>query len=364
MQMPGGVPDYSQFMKMSPSQRKTTLKMLKFFTGKQIQPLLMVVYEKDPDAEVRQLAREMLESQGVSIRVEGDNLPTDVERDEQPDWMKSTSNPVQSAGIGIPVTDDLSRRAAEALKRGQGTPTPPPSSGGQSLSDAGATIYYTTEAGTFESPFSGPDTITGGEGRTMQRNQNFPSVFLLYPRNQKYLHGEAESPTVNTASTWVSLAVMMGMLGIFIAFSAFLSFDMPGGSSDFSAAMSDFGNAVMDGSMFAPFAFFFIIFGIIFVIVIVSNIRTANRMKRLAAEGKLLLGQASNVHGRWVTSGSGKSRSSSYKVSVTYRVRLPDGRVIQGSETATRSDLARRALPVPGTPVAVLYVSDEDKLLL
>jgi len=94
MQMPGGVPDYSQFTKMSPSQRKTTLKMLKFFTGKQIQPLLMVVYEKDPDAEVRQLAREMLEAQGVSIRVEGDNLPTDVERDEQPDWMKSASNPV------------------------------------------------------------------------------------------------------------------------------------------------------------------------------------------------------------------------------------------------------------------------------
>jgi hypothetical protein len=69
------------------------------------------------------------------------------------------------------------------------------------------------------------------------------------------------------------------------------------------------------------------------------------------------------ANGRWVRTGSGKSSSSSYRVTVRYRVKLPSGQVLEGEETATRRDLARKGVPVPGTPIAVLH-TPEDKLLL
>lgn len=362
MQMPPGIPDYSQFMQMTPAQRKNLLKMLKFFNGKQMQPLLMVVYEKDPDPEVRQAAREMLESQGVQIRVEGDNLPSDAERDETPEWMKASPPPVQRGGIGIPVTDDLSRRAAEALKRGQGTPQPnlAPSSGiGEgSLSDAGATIYYTTESGTFESPFSGPDTISGGDGRPMQRNQNFPQVFLLHRKNEKYVRGEAAKPTTSTGNAVIGFVVVIVFFAIFFVGTGFFT-EISGTITSVTRMGVQVDN--LTSSMLMPFI---AIFGIVFLIMGIASYRNSQRMSRLASEGKLLIGQALMVNGRWVSSGSGKNRSSSYKVTVSYTVKLPDGRAFTGQETATRGDLARKALPMPGTPVALLYVSDEDKLLL
>lgn len=360
MQMPSGIPDYSQFMQMSAGQRKNLLKMLKFFNGKQIQPLLMVVYEKDPDPDVRQTAREMLESQGVQIRVEGENLPSDAESQETPDWMRSASNPIQNnASVGIPVTDDLSRRAAEALKKGQGiSSSPAPETPKQSLSDAGATIYYTTDAGTFESPYSGPDTITGGDGRPMQRNQNFPQVFLLHTRNQKYIRGEAEKPTNSSTNAAAGVVVVLVFFVIFFASTGVFT-QISGAFSSFSR--TGFQMSSITNSVFMPF---FAIFGLVMLIGGIFAIRNRQRMSRLAENGKILIGQATMVNGRWVSSGSGKSRSRSYKVTVAYAVRLPDGRTFTGQETATRGDLARKALPIPGTPVALLYVSDEDKLLL
>lgn len=86
-------------------------------------------------------------------------------------------------------------------------------------------------------------------------------------------------------------------------------------------------------------------------------------MARLAANGQVLVGQVVYANGRWVTSGSGKNRSRSYRVTVQYRVKLPNGQLLEGQEQATRGDLARKGVPVSGTPIALLY-TPEDKLLL
>ena len=362
MQMPAGIPDYDQFMRMTPAQRKNLLKISGFFAGKQLQPLLMVVYEKDPDPQIRQMAREMLEKQGVQIRVEGGGLSMDTPSTPSSDAMRPADSPIQSRqNLGIPITDDLSRRAVESLKRGQGvssTPTSSPSQPGQSLSESGATVYYTTAGGTFESPFSGPDTLTGGDGRVMQRSQMFPSVFLLYPKNLKYVRGESLKPTTSSGNGLVGVIFVVVFMVIFFGISGFGE-SMLRQFSSISRFGLDMGNL-----MRSPLSIFMGIFVLIIGIISVVSIRNARRMSRLSQTGSLLIGQASAVNGRWVSTGSGSSRSRSYKVSVAYRVRLPDGRTVNGQDTATRSDLARGVLPVPGTPVAILYANDDDKMLL
>ncbi len=353
MQMPGGIPDYDQFMKMTPAQRKNLLKVVGWVAGKQIQPLLMLVFERDPDPEIRQMARQMLEKQGVQIRVEGGDPRLTAE--PRSDALRAPESPMRDGGVGIPVTDDLSRRAAEALKRGQGTPQSPSSQvGGPSLADSGATVYYTTTHGTVESPFSGPDTLDGGTGRALQRNQNFPNVFLLYPRNLKYVRGEVEKPTTSTGT-----AAWVGIVIFFVVFSM-----ISAASGLFFIADAPFVGSNFDPEMLLPFGFFGLIFGIIFLIVVVSWVRNQQRMTRLAASGQVYLGQVVYSNGRWVSSGSGSSRSSSYRVTVRYVLRLPDGRTVNGEATATRGDLARKALPLTGSPVAVLYASEDDQMLL
>lgn len=335
--MPGGIPDYDQFMRMNPSQRKNLLRVLGWMSGKQIQPLLMVVFEQDPDPDIRQMAREMLEKQGVHVRVEGGEGLDDVRREERPSPLDEAQ---PRPSIGLPVTDDLSRRAAEALRRGQGTPKPdltPVSD--QSVAGSGATVYYTNAAGTFESPFSGPDSVEGGTGRPVQRNQTFPAVFTLHKGNEKFLRGESDKPTNTSVGVFFVVAIMAVGLGFFMF--------APGGSS----MPNNFGWAI---------GLFVVIMGF----ALYSGIRDIQRMNRLAANGVVLVGQIVQIYGRWVSSGSGKNRSRSYKVTAQCRVKLPDGRIFSAQGTATRGDLRNAVLPNPGAPIAILYVDDKDYMVL
>lgn len=339
--MPGGIPDYDQFMRMNVGQRKNLLRVLGWVSGKQIQPLLMVVFEQDPDPDIRQMAREMLEKQGVHVRVEGGEGLDDVRQEEAPSPLDEAQ---PRPSIGLPVTDDLSRRAAEALRRGQGTPKPDPRpASDQSVAGSGATVYYTNAAGTFESPFSGPDSVEGGTGRPVQRNQTFPAVFTLVKGNEKYLRGESERPATTSV---VTLGVISAIIIVIAVFMFSTTFSMAGPVSD------------------SPFLLFMGIFALVVVIMVFSMVREIQRANRLAANGVVLVGQATHIHGRWVSSGSGSSRSRSYKVTVQCRVKLPDGRIFSAQGTATRGDLRNAVLPNPGTPVAVLYVDDKDYMVL
>lgn len=339
--MPGGIPDYDQFMRMNPGQRKNLLRVLGWVTGNQIQPLLMVVFEQDPDPDIRQMAREMLEKRGVHVRVEGGEGIDDVRRQERSSALDEAR---AHTSIGLPVTDDLSRRAAEALRRGQGTPKPDPqSTGDQSVAGSGATVYYTNVAGTFESPFSGPDSVEGGTGRPVQRNQTFPAVFTLVKGNDKYLRGESERPTTTSlVGLFISIGFMVAIF-VFIGFTTFGAIGFGMGSS---------------------FQLFTGIFVLVMGIIVFTTVRDIQRANRLAANGVVLVGQIVNIYGRWVSSGSGKSRSRSYKVTAQCRVKLPDGRIFSAQGTATRGDLRNAVLPNPGSPIAILYVSDQDYMVL
>jgi hypothetical protein len=335
-----------------------------FGMGEALRPLLMVAFEQDPDPEIRQMARDLLEKQGVKVRVEGaDGLDLDPApptpsplRDSTPSAPRASSSPT-SGGFGLPVNDDLSRRAAEALRRGQGSPkpseslntTPEPQ---QSLKDVGATIYYETPQGTFESPFSGDDTVMGGDGRPVARNHDFPQVFFLHPGNQKYARGESEKPTLNNSNTTLGF-LLFGFMAVIV----FSSISSTVGMNDMFSTFSTSRDALV------PLMFIGLVFGIIIVAAVVATLRTQKRMGRLAASGQVLVGQIVYANGRWVRTGSGKSSSSSYRVTVRYRVKLPSGQVLEGEETATRRDLARKGVPVPGTPIALLY-TPEDRLLL
>jgi hypothetical protein len=365
------VPNYDQFKQMTPDQRKNLLRVFggigSFFgMGEALRPLLMVAFEQDPDPEVRQMARDLLEKQGVRVRVEGadglDLEPDPAPRANDPLRESPTSAPrapasPTSGGFGLPVNDDLSRRAAEALRRGQGSPKPSESLNTspeprQSLKDAGATVYYETAQGTFESPFSGDDTVMGGDGRPRNRDQSFPQVFFLHPGNQKYARGESQKPTINTSNVAWGF-ILFG----FIAFFVFSSISSTVGMNEM---LSTFGS---DRDAWVPLMIVSLVFGIVIIAVVVTTIRTQQRMGRLASSGQVLVGQIVYANGRWVRTGSGKSSSSSYRVTVRYRVKLPSGQVLEGEETATRRDLARKGVPVPGTPIALLY-TPEDRLLL
>jgi len=192
----------------------------------------------------------------------------------------------------------------------------------------------------------------------MPRTQSFPQVFLLHPKNLKYVRGESEKPTNSTFNPWIMVLILA-----LSAAAALWIFDLGSFITVQVATIQRIG-LNMGALIRNPLI---ISLGVVALIILVSGWAwsyNARIMKRLAGDGTLLLGQILIVNGRWVTSGSGKNRSRSYKVTVAYRLRLPDGRLVDGQQTATRGDFARKALPIPGTPVAVLYVSDADKMLL
>jgi len=57
-------------------------------------------------------------------------------------------------------------------------------------------------------------------------------------------------------------------------------------------------------------------------------------------------------------------KGSYYKLSVDYQFCAPDGRIMFGKQNASRNDLRRTVLPATNTPVAVLYVDDKHYKML
>jgi len=80
----------------------------------------------------------------------------------------------------------------------------------------------------------------------------------------------------------------------------------------------------------------------------------------------LLVGTVSRAEGRWLTaySGSTWAENRRYEVTIHYRFISPEGYPLEGWRAAPRYDLTPEALPLPGTPVAVLYRDPEHFRLL
>ncbi len=84
------------------------------------------------------------------------------------------------------------------------------------------------------------------------------------------------------------------------------------------------------------------------------------RVGRMLRKGTLVYGTIREIHG--YSTGSGKNRR--YMVRVSYAFTAPDGGAYNGEQKRTRSDLRNRALPEPGTAVAIAYVDGSHYKML
>ena len=246
--------------------------------------------------------------------------------------FKSDKNsPLRDTGIGgLQANDDLSRQAQETLRNMRRE---------DQREEAERLQRETVSSGGI---VSDQRTAYAKQfGRAEQRGPHLANVFTIKRGNKKYLTGESES----IASDFWGYLFGIIIVGVFLAVFFFIA-DSPGRSSKPPPPVL----------ILAFFAFDAVLVGLM--------IRSVMQANYFAKNGTLLMGTVGSADGRWVTTGSGKNRSRKYRVTLNYRVSLPDGEVINKTETHDRNDLARGGLPEPGTPIAVLYVPDTKKMRL
>lgn len=82
-----------------------------------------------------------------------------------------------------------------------------------------------------------------------------------------------------------------------------------------------------------------------------------NRVHTILTQGKVLPGL--------ILTSSGEDDDGNYKVKIIYEFTVPTtDRLRRGDFAETRNDLKRKALPAPGTLVAVMYLTEADFFLL
>lgn len=295
------IPDYGAFAAMPTGARRQSIEMIRRFAGQHAATLFLQVYQFDPDADLRELARQELAKHGITP-------PTD------PTPMTGRT----SAGASAPSNADFA-------------------SFGGTDSAFGFSAVQADEG-------AAAQDITGGSGRPVQRGPQLANVFTLYRRNTKYLSGERNHIPHNLLGYVLTIGILIGTFAIIAG--AFRAFPDISNSSGFTLDAV----LVFVGAIFAA-----IILGA--VAIYVWNRR---RDRRYESQGQLLLGQTLRASGGWH---SGSEGGRSFDVTVHYRVRMPDGTVLDHKANATRNDLSRGGLPSPGDPVAVLAI-DRDHLRL
>jgi hypothetical protein len=198
--------------------------------------------------------------------------------------------------------------------------------------------------------------LEGGDGVPRQREKNFAPITVLRLQNWYYLKEQRSKPVSTIGwGTW-ALAIFFLALGLVILLS-------PIDPSEESSSIRLFTRIIWDFTKNNPG----IVIGIAFVIaaicflVIVLDYLAINKLTR---EGVLLLGQVVKSESEYGKSSLWTLFSTPHEVTVYYKVKLPDGRVIEDKSTARRDDLSAGSLPRRGQTVAVLYCNDVVKTLL
>ncbi|KXK53697.1 MAG: hypothetical protein UZ13_00621 [Chloroflexi bacterium OLB13] len=341
--MSAQIPNYGEFAKLPLAQRKMILGMAARFGGDQLTPLFMAVYQQDPDPELRELARKELAEAGITVQGEGGSVNT-----------PSSSAQPRSAlgGIGISgfASGDALSQQEDALRRqfvadNRADQQAARDADGVSIS-VGPTFVWSDTMGS-----AAPVELTGGDGRPVQRGPQLANVFTLRRGDGKYLTGERNTLRSGNGVILLVIVILAASLG----FTLFM-FNATG-FTDMEVPFVDTG-----GLMNVPVLIIGGVFGSIFLILILVMVFGARRRRFYLKNGQLLLGQVVSAWGRWHTSTNSEGGTSrSYRVTVKYRVRAPEGLVIEDEATETRNDLARSVLPNPGDPIALLYV-DKDHI--
>lgn len=190
---------------------------------------------------------------------------------------------------------------------------------------------------------SAQPSLTGGDGIPSQRGEKLPeNLFLLRPQNHDYLSGKEISivPTENEME-----ARRLSLMWLLIPAPIFC------GLTAWSWSANVIGSGV---EIFVIFIVLGLIYGVI------TWVSSANQRSTLTQDGVLLIGEIESIKGEWKV----QNRVNFYFVTVTYYVRLPDNRVLNDAATAIYMDMVGKPLPERGTPVAVLYINDSEKMLL
>lgn len=300
------IPDYAVFAQMPAGARRQSLEMIRRFAGQHSATLFLQVYQFDPDADLREMARQELAKQGITP-------PTDP----TPMQVSSIGGNGSGAAFGMSSTSVETNGDAYSFK------------------------------GLFqrEAPFTPDASIDGGNGRPVQRGPQLANVFTLYRRNSQYLTGERAHLQHNPLGYILMIGIFILVLGIlYVAFNAF-------------PANIDEAKETVD----LVFILLAVVFGAISVVALLVWAWNIRRDRRYESQGNLLLGKVIRAWGRWKSDSEGGRK---FLVTVSYRVRLPEGTVLEHEATHRRGDLARGILPEPGDPVAVLAIDREHVRLL
>jgi hypothetical protein len=103
-----------------------------------------------------------------------------------------------------------------------------------------------------------------------------------------------------------------------------------------------------------------IVFLVLAVLFISPAISFWFKTRRYRRRGTLVYGRIQWGYGESERWGKGHR----YILRISYEFASPTGKTISSSQVGQRSDLRNKPLPPLGTPCAVLYISDEDYLLL
>ena len=300
------IPDYAVFAQMPTSARRQSLEMIRRFAGQHSATLFLQVYQFDPDAELREMARQELAKQGITP-------PTD------PTPMQVSGN----GGNGSSASFSMTSGSVEV----------------------GGNSYSLGEFFQQEAPFTPETAIDGGNGRPVQRGPQLANIFTLYRRNAQYLTGERAHLQHNPLGYILMIGIFILVLGIlYVGFNAF-------------PADIDQAKEIVD----LVFILLAVVFGAISVAAIGVWIWNIQRDRRFESQGSLLLGKVTQAWGRWKSDSEG---SRKFLVTVSYRVRLPEGSILEHEATYKRGDLAGGGLPRPGDPVAVLAIDRDHVRLL
>src|SRR5690606_32983254 len=99
------IPDYAVFAQMPASARKQSLEMIRRFAGQHSASLFLQVYQFDPDADLREMARQELAKQGITP-------PTD------PTPMTVSGNGGSGSGASFSMTDTTVETDSDAYSFG------------------------------------------------------------------------------------------------------------------------------------------------------------------------------------------------------------------------------------------------------
>lgn len=167
-------------------------------------------------------------------------------------------------------------------------------------------------------------------------------AFFYYERNRDYLNGR-QNVGVQLQNTFdshddITLFVIGGVAVVSVVLLIALAF-------------------LRDLFLFVLFQ---LLFGALFLPRLWEGWRTRKSIRRLDGDGQIVSGELVNT----IASIGGTAHKALFYVEASYRFTSPSGTLVEGRVKHPCPDLSGVALPVPGTPVYVLYFGENDFYLL